>query len=202
MPSHPRLRGLISLTGAALVALVCVSPAVATHRGEATIDEVFLNVSYRAATVDGVHDRLVAQLTVDDGSPVVAVEVTFWREVYFVGVRRILVGSAQTDVSGTASVPISAPNGPLRVIAGFAGDEHFLPAEASEEITVPPDSQPANSNAGVGQQSTATLALFATFMPLLLALTAFSMWLLIFGLSAKTVLAIRRGRPASVAKGD
>lgn len=202
MVSHPRLRGLISLAAAALVALVCVSPAGATHRGPDVVDEVFLNVSYRAATVAGVHDRLVAQLTVDDGSPVVAVEVTFWREVYFVGVRRILVGRAQTDVSGTASVPISAPNGPLRVVAGFAGDEHYLPGNAVEDVTVPPGSEPANSNAGVGQQSDATLALFATFMPLLLALTAFSVWLLIFGLTAKTVLAIRRGRPASVAKGD
>ncbi len=203
MASHPRVRGLISLAGAALAVLVCVSPAGATHHGEGIIDEVFIKVTYRVATAAGSHDQVIAKLTVDDGSPVAAVEVTFWREVYFVGVRRIPIGRALTDVSGAASVPITALDGPMRVIVGFAGDEHYLPGNAVTDITVPPGSKPSGGNAPQGQDSNATLALFATYMPLLLALTAFSVWLLIFGLTARTVFAIRRGRQAtSVAKGE
>jgi len=194
MASHPRLRGLISIAGAALAVLVCVSPVGAIHRGEGVVDAVSVAVSYRPATVAGANDQLVARLTMDDGSPIAAVEVTFWREVYFVGERRIRIGGALTDVSGTAGVPYSGPAATERFVAEFAGNEQFQPATEIAEVVVPPRPERADGNAGVGQQSTATLAVFATLMPLLLALTAFSMWLLMFGLMAGTVLAIRRGR--------
>lgn len=203
MASHPRLRGLISIAGAALAVLVCVSPVGATHHGEGVVDAVSVQVSYRPAAVAGASDQLVARLTMDDGSPIAAVEVTFWREVYFVGERRILIGSALTDVSGTAGVPFSGPAATERFVAEFAGNQQFQAATAIASITVPAHPGRAGGDAGAGQQVTATLAVFATLMPPLLALTAFSVWLLIFGLTARTVLAIRRGRQAaSTTKGE
>jgi len=153
--------------------------------------------------VADANDQLVARLTMEDGSPIAAVEVTFWREVYFVGQRRIRIGSALTDVSGTAGVPYKGPAATERFVAEFAGNEAFLPAIAIASFDVPAHPGSPVGNPAAGPQTTGTIAVFATFMPPLLALTAFSVWLLIFGLSAGTVLAIRRGRQTTtVAKGE
>jgi hypothetical protein len=194
MASQPGLRCLTSFAAAALALLVCASPVTATHRGEGVVDTVSVQVSFRTATVAGARDQVVARLTMDDGSPIAAVEVTFWREVYFVGERRIRIGSALTDASGTAGVPYSGPAEAERFVAEFAGNTEFMPASAIAWFNVPahpgrPDGDPAG-----GPESTATLAVFASFMPPLLASIAFSVWLLILGLTARTVFAIRRGR--------
>lgn len=194
MASQLGVRGLTSFAAAALAVLVCAAPVNATHRGEGVVDTVLVQVSFRPATVAGAKDQVVARLTMDDGSPIAAIEVVFYREVYFVGERRIRLGSALTDASGTAGVPYSGPAEAERFVAEFAGNTEFLPATAVASFNVPahpgrPDGDPAG-----GPESTATLAVFASFMPPLLASIAFSVWLLIMGLTATTVLAIRRGR--------
>ncbi|MEX2547619.1 MAG: hypothetical protein WD830_07495 [Chloroflexota bacterium] len=203
MARRLRIRGLTALASATMAALLSVSPAGATHHGEGIIDTVSVLITYQAATAVGASDQLAARLQLDDGSPLTAVEVSFWREVDFLGPRRIFVGAATTDASGTARVAIGTAATTLRITADFVGDEHYLPAQATRDIELPPSANQPDGDSAAEQGGSANLAVFATAMPLLLALAAFSVWLLMFGLTARTVLAIRRGRPAtSTAKGE
>jgi hypothetical protein len=171
----------------------------ATHRGSNVPDQVALDVSYQQALTAGAYGQVVARLVVDDGSPVVGVEVEFQRELEFLGPRLIKLGSATTDSYGTARVTIDTRDAPVRVRASFMGNGQYLPAEASSEITVPVGRPggPAPVEEGGSEPS---LAPFASVMPPLLAAIALFIWLVLLGLSDTTVLAIRRARPSTPAQ--
>lgn len=196
-----RLRHVRSaiVTIASLTALLALAgTASATHRGAGTIDEVVIRVSAQRAAVAGVSDQLMAQLTVDDGSSVSGVEVEFLRAVDFLGSRLISLGRATTDASGTARLPIQASGSSLRIEVRFAGNENFQPAEVTSEISLPAAPRPAP---GEGEQpSQASLAVFGSIMPPVLAAMAAGVWLLLIGLSAITVRAIWRGRSSATRK--
>lgn len=194
MPRPRRLLtpGWLTLT-LLMLCLAVPGGASATHRGEAVVDEVQIRVSFQSSAVPGVTGQVIAHLAMDDGSAIAGEEVEFLRQVDFLGPREIVIGQASTDVSGDARLGLNPTSqGSWRVIARFAGDERYHPAEQVAEIVVPPLS-------GVGDESltrdtAASLAVVAAVMPTLLTGTAIAIWLLLFGLTAMTVLAIRRGR--------
>jgi len=194
--SRHALPGRRAVAALALLAtcLALAAPAAATHRGAGVADEVALQVSLQAATLAGASHQLVARVNMDDGSPVAGVNVEFLREVDFLGPRLIRLGTATTDAFGTARIPINTTESALHVRAQFNGNDQYLAAEVSLEIRLPatPASGPATD-----EPPRASLALVAAVMPPLLAAIAAAMWLLLIGLTAMTVFAIRRDRQDS-----
>lgn len=184
--------------------LALPAAALGTHHGEGVADEVSVRLSYQPAAVAGVSGQLMAQLAMDDGSPIAGVPVEFLREVSFLGPRMIRLGQATTDAYGTAFLPMANAEGAaLRIVARFAGDELYQAFEQTADIRVTATAARPATQPEAGGSGAPSLAVFAMVMPPLLMLVAAGMWLLMFGLSARTVLAIRRDRPrGSVAKGE
>jgi hypothetical protein len=194
-----RLRFCALLTAVwVMVALVSPAAVGATHRGEGVLDEVALQMSYQQPTVAGAHAHLIARAIVDDGSPVIGVEVEFLREVDFLGTRAISMGRATTDAQGTARATIDTFEPTILVRVRFMGNEEYLPAEVTSEIHQPVGA-PIGPATGDGGGNEPSLAIVATIMPPLLAVIALAIWLLLLGLTAATVLGIRRNRSALVA---
>lgn len=187
------------MTGTLVALMLTPGNVIAGHHGEGIPDEVAIEVSFRNSTLAGAPGQLAAKLRLDDGSPLVAVEVTFWREVDFLGARRLLLGRNTTGPDGTASVAVAASEVPLRVVASFAGVEGYLAAEGVTEISAviagaPPDGESGNID------PPASLAAVSAVMPPVLALVALAIWLLLLGLVVLTVRAIRTERPSTVTK--
>lgn len=187
-----------------LVWLALPAAALGTHEGEGVIDEVTVRLSYQPAAVAGVSGQLMAQLAMDDGSPIEGVPVEFLRETSFLGPRMINLGQATSDAYGTAVMPLANAEGAaLQIVARFGGDEHYQAFEQTADIRVSATAARPASQPEAGGSGAPSLVVFATVMPPLLMLVAAGIWLLMFGLSARTVLAIRRDRPRrSIAKGE
>lgn len=187
-----RRRTLVLISAQLLAALVVPVVASATHRGD-VVDEVSIQLSYQGSSLPGAPGQLLARLQVDDGSPIADLSVEFWREVEFLGARHITLGHGQTGADGTARFPIDPSESARRIGARFAGNAHYLAAEQTIEVAgsaVPPASPAPPEQGGPG------LAVVSSVMPPVLALTALVIWLLLLGLTAATVRAIRRGRPS------
>jgi hypothetical protein len=187
------------MTGTLLALLLTPGIVLAGHHGQGIPDEVAIEVSFRNSTLAGAPGQLAANLRLDDGSPLVGVEVAFWREVDFLGARRVLLGRNTTGSDGTASVAVAPSEVPLRVVASFAGLEGYLAAEGVTEISAviagaPPDGESGNID------PPASLAVLAALMPPVLAFVALAVWLLLLGLTLVTVRAIRAGRPSAGAE--
>jgi len=190
-------RRAVALAGASLLASLLLPANVgATHRGD-VVDEVTMQISYQSSSLPGAPGQLVARLQVDDGSPIAGLIVEFWREVEFLGPRRIVLSRSTTGTDGTARLQIIPSESAMRVGASFAGTADYLAAEQSTDVgasVIPvPASPAAVADAG------ASLAVVSTAMPLLLAFAAFVIWLLLIGVVVTTVLAIRRGRAPATA---
>lgn len=184
--------------GLLFLCLAFPAAALATHRGENVVDEVVIRVSYQTSPVPGVTGQVLAHLAMDGGTAIVGADVEFLRQVEFLGPREVTIGHALTDVSGDARLALKPTSQPSwRVIARFAGDEHYDAAEQLAEIVLP--SSPTGGGDELTAQNGASLGVIAGVMPGVLTLTALAIWLFLFGLIAVTVLAIRRGRPSAIA---
>lgn len=194
-------RAILLAVATVVVLLLQPAGASATHRGVGVVDDVTLDLGYRASSVPGAPGQLTARLLVE-GSPLAGMEVEFWREVDFLGSRRIVLGTRKTGADGTASVSIGLSESALRVGARFAANESYRAAEQITEIS-PSRAVPPGSPAPIHDEGGASLALVSSVMPRLLALTVLAIWLLLFGITVATVLAIRRGRsPLAATRGE
>jgi hypothetical protein len=194
MADRLRLRALLASI-CMLVWLVTPAATGATHLGEGVPDEVTLQVSFQQAPVAGAHAQLVARALIDDGSPVTGVEVEFLREMDFLGPRLISLGSSTTDSSGTARVTIDINDPTIVVRARFKGNEQYSSAEVTSEVHQAAAPNGPTTGAGGGEPN---LAVVAAVMPPLLALMALVIWLALLGLTAVTVIRIRRDRTTPV----
>jgi hypothetical protein len=194
-------RAILLASASLVVLLLQPAGASATHRGHGVVDEVTLEVGYRASSLPGAPGQLTARLLVD-GSPLAGMDVEFWREVDFLGPRRIVLGMRKTGADGTASVSINLSESALRVGARFAASETYTAAEQTTEIS-PPRAAPPGSPVPIRDGGGANLALVSSVMPPLLALTVLAIWLLLFGVTVATAVAIRRGRsPTATTRGE
>jgi hypothetical protein len=190
------LRIGVLLVGFVAGLLPMPASVLAGHHGEGIPDEVAIEVSFRNSTLAGAPGQLAADLRLDDGSPLVGVEVAFWREVDFLGARRVLLGRGTTGPDGTASVAVAPSEVPLRVVASFSGAEGYLAAEVETEISAVFAGPPVGGQSDTTDR-TASLAVVSALMPPVLAFVALAIWLLLLGLTLVTVRAIRAGRPAA-----
>jgi hypothetical protein len=189
-----RRRRFLLLSGLVLLlAAAGALPATATHQGEGVADQVDLRLSYQLSALAGVSDQLVVEVRGEDGVPLVGVEVDFVREVEFLGPRRIRLGRAVTDTAGTAYLPIRPSESTLRIVATFAGNDSYEPADIATEIVVPQGASGPDHGL-IGTTDRASLALIAETMPRVLAIAALAVWVVLFGLAGLTALAIWRGR--------
>jgi hypothetical protein len=175
--------------------LVWPAAGAATHQGEGIVDSVRLQVSYQPARIAGVVDQLVAELRVVDGPPLAGVEVEFLREVDFLGSRRIHLGRATTDAAGLARVPITLGEPEIRLLVRFRGNEDYEAIEYVGDVAVAHGAGDPNPTLGGGEEA-ASLAVISSVMPSVLALATAAIWLVLLGLTAMTLLAIRRNRPS------
>jgi hypothetical protein len=198
MPDRGQTRAVVA-AAFILVWLAIPGAMGATHRGSNVPDQVALEMSYQRAPTAGAYDQLVARLLSEDGSPVVGVEVEFQRELEFLGPRLIKLASATTDAYGTARVTVDTRETSVKIRARFLGNSQYQPAEATSEITMPVGAPGVPAPAEEGRTDP-SLAAIAAVMPPLLAAIALAIWLVLLGLSAATVLAIRRARPSTPAQ--
>jgi hypothetical protein len=173
------------------LASTAAAPAWATHQGDDVLDQVSVQISYQTSRMPGISDQLVVELRGEDGTAVVGAEVEFLREVEFLGSRRILLGRAVTDAAGSAYLPIRPTESEIRIVARFQGSERHEPTQLGAWIVVPPDALRPDQG-GHLDGGTASLAMIAETMPLVLALVALAVWILLIGLASLTVLAIRK----------
>lgn len=193
MPRRFGWRRAVLLAVATLAALLLLpASASATHRGVDVVDEVLLELTYQASSLAGAPGQLTARLKVE-GSPLAGMPVEFWREVDFLGPQRIVLGTVTTGADGTASVPLTLSESPLRVGARFAGNPEYLAAQETTEIGSA-GSAPTGSPVPKGNAGGASLDLIASVMPPLLGLTVLAIWMLLIGVTVAAVLAIRRER--------
>ena len=156
-----KLRALLATT-LVLVWLVAPSATGATHRGEGVLDEVAIEMSYQQPLVAGAHGQVVARAVVDDGSPVVGIDVEFLREIDFLGPRLISLGTASTDAYGTARLTVYAEVPTMRLRAHFAGNDDYIAAEASSEISLPAAPDGPTTGAGDGGEPNLTVVAAVT----------------------------------------
>lgn len=194
-----RLEFRALIVGAFLLTWLVTPVAVgATHHGEGVPDQVELQMTYQQPSAEGAHAHLIANATIDDGSPAVGVDVEFLREVDFLGPRLISLGSAITDSNGTARVTIDTQESTILVRARSQGNDLYLPAEVTSEIHQPVSAEGPRTGNGEGG-SEPSLVIVAAVMPPVLAAIALVIWLSLLGLAAATVLGIRRNRAVPIA---
>lgn len=120
----------------ALVFLVVapLGPPTLAQSGE----ETSLRVQVERSSLPELPDNVAAFLTAS-GEPVAGATIEFWAEVEIVGARSAFLGSAVTDATGAARVPIWPRRAEYRIRAVFGGHEQHPPAEATVNLAFPAD---------------------------------------------------------------
>jgi hypothetical protein len=124
----------VSLLFSLAFALALVFPAVAVGQsgGVTTI-----SIQVERSTLPDLPDNVAARLSDGSGQPISNAPITFWVEVEILGARSAFLGSATTDATGVARVPITPRYPEYRVRAVFAGDDARAPAESAASLTFP-----------------------------------------------------------------
>jgi hypothetical protein len=112
--------------------------------------------------------------------------ISFYQQVDLLGTRDALLGTAETDSTGSAALTYQpAEEGQQTIIVRFAGDDTYAASEASDTIqvtnAVPPYAPTPEPLAGP-----------ARWLPRVLGLLVISVWLLLFGVFAVTAWGIKK----------
>lgn len=135
---------------------------------------------------------LRATLVGIDGKPISKRPINFYEQVELMGTRQALVGSAETDSTGTATLSYHpAEDGQQTIIVRFPGDEGNAASEARGVITVS-GAVPLYAPAGE------PLASPARWLPRILGMLIAATWLILIGVFFITTWGVRRmGRKAT-----
>lgn len=129
---------------------------------------------------------LRATLTSADGKPVNKRTIDFYQQVQLMGTREAMIGSAETDSTGTATLSYHpAENGQQTIIVRFAGSDTFAASEGRGAITV----------AGaipLYVPPSAPLATPAQWLPRILGMLIIATWLILFGVFFVTTRGVSR----------
>ncbi|HEX9889919.1 MAG TPA: hypothetical protein VGA69_10605, partial [Nitriliruptorales bacterium] len=122
-------------TLAVLLSLFASAPAAAQDAPTPTQLSIGLEVPPSA----DLAYRLRATITTDAGAPVTGVTVSLYAAVELLGERAALLGSAVTDATGTARVPVTPRRAEYLIVARFAGDGTHAAGTARQAVTFPAD---------------------------------------------------------------
>lgn len=169
---------------AVLVLALCAPLETLQVRGAAAATTLKFDGSTPTRTQGIV--ALAAILTGPDRKPLSKRPVNFYEHVDLMGPREALIGTAETDSTGTATVSYQPSNdGAQTITVRFPGDTAYAASEASDTIqisgAVPPYAPLAEP-----------LAVPAWLLPRAMGLLIVLTWLILFGVFITTALGIRR----------
>lgn len=81
--------------------------------------------------------RVVATLKTEEGAPVTGAAVSMYAAVELLGERQAFLGTATTDATGTARVPLTPRHPDYRIVATYAGDAAHAAARNEQAVTFP-----------------------------------------------------------------
>jgi hypothetical protein len=186
-----------SLTVALLVSIgATLAIAVAAHAadpaaGVTQISQTTLSVAFEPSSAEGVPDYLAGRLALVDGSAVADQPLTFWRSAEFGGVRTVKLGAGSTDGGGIARIPIVPREDRYQITVRFSGTNDLAPAEIVGEIVFPPEKVVHPAHAPQGGAIDPRLRPLANVMPALLGGTVVLVWLVLFAVTAVTLIRVR-----------
>jgi hypothetical protein len=117
-----------------LVAALAWLPAVALGQGA---EDPAITLGVERSSLPELPDRVTARLSGVGGEPISGAVIDFWIEVEILGARRARLGSATTDATGVARVPIVPRHSEYEIRASFDGNELFPAAEATSRLMFP-----------------------------------------------------------------
>lgn len=106
-------------------------PAVGQDEG------TMIGVQVERASLPDLPDNVAGRLSTSSGDPISGAELHFWAEVEILGTRSARLGTATTDATGVARVPITPRRTDYRIRVSFLGSEAHAPAETTAELSFP-----------------------------------------------------------------
>jgi hypothetical protein len=150
--------------------------------------ETSIAVQIEGSTLAGVPDNVAARLTARSGTPVAGVPVEIWMVVEILGARTAPLGTAVTDATGVARVPITPRRSDYEIRATFEGTDLYAPSETAVVITFPAETvEPVEITAPVSP-----LANLRTVMPRVMGIVVALLWIF-FGAAVFYVVKTIRG---------
>ena len=127
--------------GGAVLAVFAVFVVLGPAPGHATAEKVATRVDLRMEyPIKREFPALVVgTVTTTAGSAVNGVAVRVYINVSAFGGRSALLGSALTDASGEARIPVRPDRVSYEMRATFAGNENLAPSEIVKTIGIPPE---------------------------------------------------------------
>lgn len=120
--------------GALFVLLLIPLGLSALAQSEATAS---LDIQVERSALPELPDNVAARLSTGSGEPIAGASIEFWAEVEILGTRSALLGTATTDATGMARVPISPRRPDYEIRASFAGNEVYEPIETTVILSFP-----------------------------------------------------------------
>ena len=143
-------------------------PALAQSGGE-----VSLGVQVERSALPDLPDNVAARLSTGSGEPIGGASVDFWAEVEILGTRSALLGTATTDATGVARVPIFPRRPQYEIRVSFAGNELYAPVETTTVLTFPTERvEPVQITT-----PTSSLAGLRTVMPRAMGIVVALLWI-------------------------
>lgn len=138
-----------------------------------SVEETSLRVQVEGSALPELPDNVVARLSTDLGEPIAGALIDFWAEVEILGTRTALLGTAITDATGVARVPISPRRPDYRIRATFAGNELYAPVETAVVLSFPAERvEPVEISAPASP-----LATLRTVMPRAMGIVVALLWI-------------------------
>ena len=125
-----------------------------------------------------------------DGAPVAQASVRFTFHSDLLGGRQATLGTATTDTTGTARVPVSPRRQDLAFSAVATYGDPPITVEGHRTLRFPAS---AVAPSGLEAHSRSLLAPVREVMPPVLSIVVALLWLLFLALAVRTVVVIRRG---------
>jgi hypothetical protein len=174
-----KMRTLLAM--AALLALAAV-PAIVEAQARTIPTRLTLSDPGRGAKG---HLTLRATLVNAEGKALGERQVSFLERTTVFGERDALLGSATTDATGYAAIDYQpAELGPRTILARFGGDEQYAPADANATIDV-------REVVPIYTPAPLPLASVREWLPIGLGSLVLATWMVLIGVSVRTVLGVR-----------
>lgn len=147
-----------------------------------------LVVGVERSVLPDLPDHVSARLTDADGDPVGNAPITFWFDLELLGSRKAFAGSATTDATGTARIPVTPRQQTYQVRATYEGDDTHLAIEGTAVLEFPPERvAPVQIVAPPSKIQT-----LRTVMPRVMGIVVAILWLFFAAATVYVVRSVRR----------
>ncbi len=102
-------------------------------------EKTSISIQVERSTLPELPDSVAARLLTESGEPISGAEIELWIEVEILGYRSALLGTATTDATGVARVPITPRHLDYQIRARYGGEDPYEAAEATATLSFPAD---------------------------------------------------------------